>query len=124
MRTPTPFGDAIRQLRKACGKSLGQLADFIGCSIVHMSDIERGKKNPPSADRILALLECLGAAEKLDEMLVLAAQARRSIEIAVEGKGGEATHMLIALQRRCDEDNLDEETARQIRKLLEGGSGK
>lgn len=113
------FGEALRRMRRAMNLSLADLADVVGCSVVHMSDIERGRKNPPSPSKIQALLARLKAADRFNEMLVLAAKARQSVEISVEGKDEEFTNMLAALARRCDEGSIDDNTARQIRAILE-----
>lgn len=113
------FGEALRRLRREQNLSLMDLAKVAECSVVHMSDIERGRKNPPKPSKIKALLVRMHAEEKLEEMLLLAARSRQSIEISVDGKKDDVANMLVALARRCDENSLDEATARQIRKILE-----
>lgn len=113
------FGDELRRLRKDARLSLADVADAAGCSIVHMSDVERGKKNPPSPDKIEKILKKLNQEELLPQMLLYAAQARRSVEISVEDAADDVTSMLVALARRCDEGELDADTARSIRDLLE-----
>lgn len=113
------FGEALRQLRRTRGLSLADLADVIGCSVVHMSDIERGRKNPPRPPKIQALLVRLDAEEKFEKMLQLAAKTRQSVEISVTGKDDEVTNMLAALERRCDEGSMDDKVARKIRAILE-----
>lgn len=113
------FGDELRRLRKAASLSLAELADAAGCSIVHVSDVERGKKNPPQTAIIEKMLKRMRREEQLPKMLVLAAQSRRSIEISVERTDANVASMLVALARRCDEGQLDPETARKIREILD-----
>jgi len=114
------FGDELRRLRREAGLNLADLADVLDRSIVFVSEIERGRKNPPPPDAIRKLLIRLGHEEKLLEFLRLAVQARESVEISVKNKGKEVTDLLLALARRCDEDELDEATADKMRRLLEG----
>jgi transcriptional regulator with XRE-family HTH domain len=113
------FGKELRRLRRAKELSLAKLADAIRCSIVYISDVERGKRNPPNPDKIRKLLARMGEEDRLPEMLRLAAKSRQSIEISVEDKDDEVADMLVALARRCDEGSLDEDLARKIKKMLE-----
>jgi transcriptional regulator with XRE-family HTH domain len=113
------FGEELRRLRRAKEMSLADLSDAIGCSIVYTSDVERGKRNPPSPDKIRKLLAKLGEEERLAEMLKLAAQSRQSIEIPVEDKNDQVADMLVALARRCDEGSMDDELAKKIKEILD-----
>jgi transcriptional regulator with XRE-family HTH domain len=115
----TLFGDRLRGLRRAKGLSLADLADALKCSIVFISDVERGKRNPPSPKKIRALLVRMGEQTRLLEMLKLAAQSRQSIEIPVEGKNDQVADMLVALARRCDEGGMDDALARKIKDILD-----
>jgi transcriptional regulator with XRE-family HTH domain len=113
------FGEELRRLRRAKELSLVDLADTIGCSIVYMSDVERGKRNPPSPQKIRKLLVSMGEERRLSEMLVLAARSRQSIQISLEDKNDQVADMLVALARRCDEGSLDDELARKIKEILD-----
>ena len=117
----SPFGDELRRLRREAGKSLADMADALRCSITYVSDVERGKKNPPTEEKIAKLARCLGIPQKLTELLALAALSRRSFEIAVPAKNEEMALMLAALARRANDGGLDEATIDEIRKLLEKG---
>ncbi len=114
------FGDELRRIRRSKGLSLADLADAIDCSIVHMSDIERGKKNPPTAKKIRKLMKDLSEEQETERMQALAVLSRNSIEIKVGDDGATVTDMLVALARRCDEGSLDDEVAKSIRQLLDG----
>ena len=98
--------------------SLADLANTIDCSIVFMSDVERGKRNPPSPQKIRKLLAKMGEEDQLPEMLLLAAKSRQSIEICVEDKNDEVADMLVALARRCDEGNMNDVLARKTKEIL------
>lgn len=119
MKKKSLFGDELRRLRRAKELSLADLADTIGCSIVYMSDVERGRRNPPSPEKIRKLLVTMGEEQRLSEMLVLAARSRQSIEISVEDKNDQVADMLVAPVRRCDEGSLDDELARKIKEILD-----
>ena len=41
---PSQFGEAIRKFRKLRGLNQQQLADLAGCSIMYVSQLERGKE--------------------------------------------------------------------------------
>ena len=106
-------------MRRAKGLTLADLADEIDCSIVHMSDIERGRKNPPGTKKISKLLVKMGQEDVLQKMLHLAVRSRRWIEISVEDKNEEVADMLAALARSCDEGKLDNEMARKISQVIQ-----
>jgi transcriptional regulator with XRE-family HTH domain len=115
------YGEELRRLRRATGRTLADLADVLECSIAYMSDVERGRRNPPPTEGTKKLLAALGKLEHLPRMLMLAAKSRNSVEISVKGKADDIANMVAGLARSCDEGTLDEETARKIIKLLEKG---
>ena len=41
------FGGAVRELRKSLDLSMGEVAKFLGCSVVRVSDLERGEETDP-----------------------------------------------------------------------------
>ncbi|MGD0516676.1 MAG: helix-turn-helix transcriptional regulator [Thermoguttaceae bacterium] len=113
------FGETLRRLRRAKEMTLAEVADTIRCSIVFISDVERGRRNPPSPEKIRKLLVKMGEENRLSEMLILAARSRQSIEISVKDKDDHVADMLVALARRCDEDSLDDEVVMRIKEILE-----
>lgn len=119
MKKESLFGGQLRRLRRAKELSLADLADAIKCSIVYISDVERGKRNPPSPHKIRKLLARMDEEHRLSEMLLLAAKSRQSIEISVEDKNDEVADMLVALARRCDEGSMDDDLARKIKEILD-----
>jgi transcriptional regulator with XRE-family HTH domain len=112
------FGVELRRMRRAKEMSLVDLAKAIDCSIVYISDIERGKRNPPSEEKIRKLLSVLGEENRISEMLFLATRSRQRIEISVEDKDDQVTEMLMAMARRCDDGSLDKDLAKKIKKIL------
>jgi transcriptional regulator with XRE-family HTH domain len=115
----TKFGDELRRLRRQANLTLADLADAIGTSIVYISDVERGRKNPPSPIKLKKLLAAMRQEALFPQMLALAVKSRRSVEISVENKSDEVTDMVVALARRCDEGDLTNDTIQRILRLLE-----
>ena len=59
MKSPTELlGARIRELRKACGFTQDQLAEFLGIEQKHVSLFELGKSYP-SLDRLMRIAEVL-----------------------------------------------------------------
>lgn len=56
------FGEYIRGLREACGKSLRQVQRETGGSPAYLSLIEKGERNPPQPDLLRKLANCYGVA--------------------------------------------------------------
>ena len=56
---PSQFGEAVRRFRKLRGLNQQQLADLAGCSIMYVSQLERGKETAElgKALRILDVLD-------------------------------------------------------------------
>ena len=96
------FGSRLRELRKEGQVLQSQFAETCGISSAYLSDIERGKRNPPEDRVILRWAEHLdpGRAKEIgEELLELAATDRGSLRagverdaVAVETDGGTAAH--------------------------------
>ena len=56
---PERFGDVLRKQRRQAGKTLGNLAEVLGISVVYLSDVERGNRKPLSNERIFKIAEFL-----------------------------------------------------------------
>jgi transcriptional regulator with XRE-family HTH domain len=52
---PDKFGALLRKLRRAADKTLGEIAEIAGVSIVYLSDVERSNRSAFSTDRILKI---------------------------------------------------------------------
>ena len=53
------FGDLLRNTRKKAGKSMLDVAQHLGVSVVFVSDVERGNRAPFTPDKILKVAELL-----------------------------------------------------------------
>ena len=113
------FGEELRRLRGLAGLTLKDIADEFGWSIVYVSDIERGKRNPPSSRDIEKMLRRIGSLETLPEMMRLAAQARQSIEFEVnQASDPKQLDILLAFKRRIDSGKLGPGLSERLQDLL------
>lgn len=95
MKTGTQFGENLRKWRRDSNLTLRELAADIGLSLVHVSEIERGKKNPPDEPTLLRWLWKLGKDHKAAEMHQLAAVARTSVRIDLSSCDDETRRLVI-----------------------------
>lgn len=114
------FGVLLREWRRQKGLTLVDVADAAGISIVHMSDIERSRRNPPGEDTIRAIARRLGQESEVERLLALAALQRGSVEIPLAQKRNppELAETLVALARRCDQGDVDGEFVAALKDLL------
>lgn len=113
----TEFGPEMRRLRTAAMKTLKEAAEAMGnVSIPYISDIERGRRNPPSPEKIRVLLTFFDAEGETDRMTSLAAKERGSMQISTSD--ADTTDMLVALHRRIESRSLDAKLIREIQDLL------
>jgi transcriptional regulator with XRE-family HTH domain len=119
MQKRRTFGSELRRIREAQQATLKDLAEVIDVSIVFISDVERDRRNPPPSDRIARLLDFLGATERLDEMLMLAAVSRNTVEISIENKPEATIKAIASLARRADD--IPESMWNEILKLVSKG---
>lgn len=113
------FGEELRRLRLNAGKTLADVAAVIGKSgvtIPYVSDIERGRRNPPSSEDIGRILRLLDSLDKLDRMLDLAAAFRGSVEISAIDS--QSRRVLVALERKLADEGLSEEDVRRLIEVL------
>lgn len=100
------FGEKLRELREGSKKRLKDLADALDCSVVYVSDVELGRRNPPSAERIKKIASFL----KKDptELLDLAAHERRRIELEINENKPKHAKAALLLARQWDHFTDDE----------------
>ena len=63
---PSQFGEAIRRFRRHRGLNQQQLADLAGCSIMYVSQLERGKETA-ELGKALKILDALDVEISLHE---------------------------------------------------------
>ena len=50
---PERFGEALRKRRRETKRTLSDIADVLGVSVVYVSDVERGNRRPLNNDSII-----------------------------------------------------------------------
>lgn len=76
------FGDFIAERRKEKGIGLRKMADLMGISAAYLSDIEKGRRNPPAMDKIKEVGKILELTqEEMEYAIDLAADDRGEIPI-------------------------------------------
>jgi transcriptional regulator with XRE-family HTH domain len=73
------FGELIRTSRRRLNKSLQEVADELGVSVVYVSEVERGKRPPFTNERLPALAKILEL--DLGELKAAAWIQRKMIEL-------------------------------------------
>lgn len=109
------FGERLRELREGSKKRLKDLADALDCSVVYVSDVELGRRNPPSAERIMKIARFLK--EDPTEMLNLADNERRRIELDINENKPKHAKTALLLARQWD--HLTDEEVERLEQDLE-----
>jgi len=94
---------------------LKELADALGWSTVYVSDLERGRRNPPAPEKIHEIAEFLDI--RVDELLDLANEDRQRVELNLLQKSPRQAKAALMLARSWD--GLSDEEADNIVKVLE-----
>lgn len=88
----TPFGNKLRQLRKAKGVSLKEMSDGVGVSSAYLSALEHGKRGTPTwamVQRIIAYFNVIW--DEAEELQRLAEMSNPRIVIDTGGMHPKAT---------------------------------
>ncbi|XZE55775.1 helix-turn-helix domain-containing protein [Planctomycetaceae bacterium SH139] len=81
-RTTTDFGARLREKRLAKQITLRKFATMIGVSSTYLSQVEQGRYDPPTADRVRQIAEILG--EDVDLWIGLADRVPEDMEEIVK----------------------------------------
>ena len=109
------FGPFLRSIREKLGKTMRQVADLLGVSVVYISDIERGRRNPPSEDKIRAIAKFFQMPP--DDLLEKAAEDRGKVELELTGTSPKISEAALVLARKWP--SMTEAKANELIKLLE-----
>lgn len=113
------FGATVRKLRENAKISLRDLANAVGVSAVYLSDIERGRRNPPQDDKLKKIADFLHInPQELEE---LAIKDRKRVELELPSDRGTVSDAALALARRWDY-LTDAQAAAIIEICNQGGS--
>lgn len=108
------FGSNLRRLREKRGMTMKDIADLVRWSVVYVSDIERGKRNPPKASEIATIVQHLGG--NVEEFQDLARRSKGKIELDLNGSSPEIEHAGLVFARSWKDMSTDQ--ARKIVELL------
>ncbi len=109
------FGVQLRDLRIKCKKTLKDLAEALDVSVVYVSDIERGKRNPPAQDKIHKIASFFHTSPST--LLEAAALDRDRVELELDGEAESmSSRTALALARRWS--TISDEELNEIMKIL------
>ena len=114
------FGEFMRILRIKKGEYMGQIAEMLGTTTPFLSAVENGKKNVPKTwkEKIIehyALSEC-----EINELENAIEESKLQMKFDLRNSGEKKRQAVLKFARSFDD--VDEETAEKIIKLLEGQS--
>lgn len=112
----TQFADRMRAMRQEAGLTLKQVGDALGFSVPYVSDLERGRRNPPGTDKLTLFCDICGKPEEVAELERLILADGGHIELRAPTR--ELQEVVVALHRRSA--TLDPDQVRRIRSIIEG----
>lgn len=104
------FGKFIREKRKEKGITLRAMADAMDFSAPYWSDIEKGRRNPPSIDKLEEVAELLKLTkEEKEYMIDLASEDRDEIPMDLPEyiKESELARTALRKAKQLNETNKD-----------------
>ena len=111
----TPFGEKVRELRKARGISQKQMAKKLAISPAYLSALEHGHRGRPSWALIQQIISFFNIIwDEAEELENLARISHPRMVVDTSGLSAEATELVNLLNRNIR--NMDD---KKIKKLLE-----
>lgn len=111
----TPFGEKVRELRKARGVSQKQMAKKLAISPAYLSALEHGHRGRPSWALIQQIISFFNIIwDEAEELENLARISHPRMVVDTSGLSADATELVNLLNR--DIRNMDD---KKIKKLLE-----
>ena len=108
------FGATLRRLRENANKTLKELANAMGVSVVYVSDIERGRRNPPQGEKLMQIANFFKM--PVSELEDLADRERKRVELNLDSRTETVSDAALVLARRWD--TITDEEASKILKIL------
>lgn len=115
----TPFGAKLRDLRRARGIALKDMAKGLGVSAAYLSALEHGHRGRPNrafVHRICAYFNIIW--DEAEELQALAQLSHPRVTVDTAGLSPEQTELANRLAERIEK--LDAETVRRMLGLLNG----
>src|SRR5437867_6888694 len=101
----SPFGVALRELRRRAGLSQRELAERTGLDFSYISKIENGRLPPPAADTVVAMCRVFGV--PAEELLALTGKIPSQVHQALSTNRGAQRFLLEAQQMGLTETEWD-----------------
>ena len=115
----TPFGAKLRDLRRARGIALKDMAKGLGVSAAYLSALEHGHRGRPNrafVHRICAYFNIIW--DEAEELQALAQLSHPRVTVDTAGLSPEQTELANRLAERIEK--LDTETVQRMLELLNG----
>ena len=114
--TTTELGKRLRKLRIDMGETLGDMADRLGITSSYLSAIEKGKRPAPPGlvDKVAELYSLSDVAKH--ELSAAADKTLKSVKVELDGASDSKRDAALCFARSFDD--LDDETAKNVLKLL------
>lgn len=114
--TTTELGKSLRKLRIDVGETLGDMAERLGITSSYLSAIEKGKRPAPSGliDKVADLYSLSDDAR--GSLAAAADKTLKSVKVELEGASDSKRDAALCFARSFDD--LDDETAKSVLKLL------
>jgi len=97
----TPFGQRLRELRKARGMALKSMAEALGVSPAYLSALEHGRRGRPTHAMVVAICAHLNIIwDEADELTRLARLSHPRITVDTSGLSARATELANRLAER------------------------
>ena len=110
------FGEAIREYRHSAGKTIHDITNHMSWSKPYLMDIETGRTNPPSKEKIELLAKFLNA--DLYQLLELAIKEREKVTLIIPNKS--ETHTQLAALLYKSWDDMTEDQLKKIKCVIKG----
>lgn len=112
------FGEYLRKLRTERGLTLKNVAEFMKWSVVYQSDLELGRKNPLSFDRLNTMNGLFNfSTEELDTLIFLSSISVDKIELNMPKENEKKYDLAFALARSWEK--LSEKQINKIKGVLD-----
>ena len=119
------FGAYIAQKRVEKDVKLKPIAEKLGVSVTYLSDIIKGRRNPPDIDGLAALADALNLnEEERDEMFDLAGRERNQVspDLPEYIMGEDIPTARVAL-RRARNSNLGDDFWQEVNQIIDRRNG-
>lgn len=119
------FGAYIAQKRIEKDVKLKPIAEKLGVSVTYLSDIIKGRRNPPDSDRLVALATVLNLSEEeKQKMYDLAGREKNQVSLdLIDYVMREDFPTLRAVIRRARDNNLGDDFWQEINKIIDHRNG-